>query len=230
VRPDEGAGLEAILAWAMAEHAGRLAFATSLGAEDQVILDAAVRLHRGARLALPRIFVLDTGRLHEETHDLLAATQVRYGVDIEIYFPEAALVEELVRERGPNGFRASIDARRACCDVRKVRQLDRALAGAEAWITGLRREQSEGRGRVRVYQNDALHGNILKLAPLAGWTWGDVLARAAANDVPISPLHARGFPSIGCAPCTRAIAPGEDLRAGRFWWEAEGHKECGIHE
>lgn len=229
VRPGPQARVSEVLAWSMTAFSGRLALATSLSAEDQVLLAEAVRLRDTEGSTLPSVFFLDTGRLHEETHALLARTIERYGVTIDVLFPDAALVEDLVRRQGPNGFRSSVEARKACCGVRKVAQLSRALAGKAAWITGLRREQSTTRTDVRVFENDGLHGGILKINPLADWSWTDVLSRARSLEAPLSPLHDAGFPSIGCAPCTRAIEPGEDPRAGRFWWEAPEHKECGLH-
>lgn len=201
---------------------GRVAFSTSLGQEDQVITDAIWR----ADLPI-RVFTLDTGRLFEETYDLLDATRTTYGKPVEVYFPDTAEVEAFVTERGPFSFRQSVPERKACCDLRKVRPLTRALAGVGVWITGLRREQSANRVGMRVVEWDEGYG-LLKLNPLIDWTTDAMLDYLTAHDVPQNALHARGFISIGCAPCTRAIAPGEDPRAGRWWWETS-KKECGLH-
>lgn len=202
---------------------GRVTFSTSLGIEDQAVLHA-------ISLAAPRfdVFTLDTGRHFPETLDTLEASQFRYGNKIRVVFPDAADVEELVARDGINGFKYDIDNRKACCDVRKVRPLNKALTGASGWITGLRRDQSEGRAAVPFAIWDEAH-KLIKLNPIADWTLEQVEAYVTANDVPINALHAQGFPSIGCQPCTRAIRPGEDIRAGRWWWENEDGKECGLH-
>ncbi|WP_396624797.1 phosphoadenylyl-sulfate reductase [Luteitalea sp.] len=203
-------------------YPGAVAFSTSLGQEDQVITDA-IWTHD-----LPiRIFTLDTGRLFEETHALIDATRERYGRSIEVFFPDAPEVEVFVRDRGHNSFRASVDDRKACCELRKVKPLARALQGVRVWITGLRREQSANRQGMRVLEWDEGYG-LLKLNPLIDWSLDEVVAYLDEHDVPDNPLHAQGFVSIGCAPCTRAIAPGEDPRAGRWWWESS-KKECGLH-
>ncbi|MGL4395097.1 MAG: phosphoadenylyl-sulfate reductase [Hyphomicrobium sp.] len=202
---------------------GRIAFSTSLGVEDQAVLDAIA----SAEVKFD-VFTLDTGRHFPETLDTLFDSQARYGVPIRVLFPEAGDVETLVAEDGIYGFRYSIDARKACCDVRKVRPLNKALAGAAAWITGLRREQSQGRADVpfAIYDPEQ---RLIKVNPLADWTLARLDGYIAANKVPVNALHAKGFPSIGCQPCTRAIAPGEDIRAGRWWWENDNGKECGLH-
>ncbi len=228
-RPKEGAPLRDVVRWSMESFGPSLALATSLGAEDMVLLHEVAHLRREHGLATPHIFFLDTGRLHEETYALLAEAQAHYGLPIEVYFPSAPLVESLVRQQGPLGFRASIEARKACCDVRKVQQLGRALAGRRAWVTGLRRDQAVTRGSLATFENDAAHGDIVKIAPLAGWSEAQVLEYARDHQVPLNPLHAQGFRSIGCAPCTRAIGPDDDVRAGRFYWESPEHKECGLH-
>jgi phosphoadenosine phosphosulfate reductase len=176
-----------------------------------------------------RVFALDTGRLHPETYEVMEEVRRRYGVRIESYFPERESVEALVREKGLFSFRLSVAERKECCAIRKVEPLRRALQGRAAWVTGLRREQSVTRADVEVLEMDEAHGGIAKLNPLAAWSEAQVWEYARAHRVPTNVLHARGFPSIGCAPCTRAIAPGEDPRAGRWWWEAPEHKECGLH-
>src|SRR5262245_27394581 len=219
----EAASLEARIAEVLEAARGRVAFSTSLGLEDQAILHAAA-----AAAPCIDIFTLDTGRLFPETLETLDLSEKRYGVRIRVVAPDASDVEALLGRDGVFGFRLSIEARKACCDVRKVRPLRRALAGASAWITGLRRGQAVGRAAVPFAAWDAEHG-LIKFNPIADWTMEHLEAYIAANDVPVNPLHARGFASIGCQPCTRALKPGEDLRAGRWWWEQENGKECGLH-
>ena len=203
---------------------GRMAFSTSLGIEDQVILHAIA-----ATRAPVDVFTLDTGRHFPETLETLQASENRYGLRIRVLAPDAGELEALVARDGLFGFRTSVDSRKACCEVRKVRPLQRALAGAAGWVTGLRRGQSAGRGEVAFAEWDASL-SLVKINPLADWSLERVEAYVAANDVPINALHARGFPSIGCQPCTRAIRPGEHIRAGRWWWEQEDGKECGLHK
>lgn len=203
---------------------GRIAFSTSLGIEDQALLHAIAEADVGID-----VFTLDTGRLFPETIDTLAESTARYRLPIRVLAPEAADVEALVARDGVLGFRASIEARKACCEVRKVRPLARALAGAGGWITGLRRAQSQGRAEVPLASWDGAQG-LVKLNPIADWNLDHVEAYVARHHVPVNALHARGFPSIGCQPCTRAIRRGEDIRAGRWWWENEDGKECGLHK
>jgi phosphoadenosine phosphosulfate reductase len=202
---------------------GRVTFSTSLGIEDQAVLNAIAA--SGAKID---VFTLDTGRHFPETLDTLEASENRYGLNIRVMFPDAREVEELVARDGIYGFRLAVENRKSCCDVRKVRPLKRALEGAKGWVTGLRREQSVGRSHVPFASWDAENA-LYKLNPIADWSLEQLEAYIAANNVPINPLHARGFPSIGCQPCTRAIKPGEDIRAGRWWWENEDGKECGLH-
>lgn len=218
-----GKSAEDILAWAAQAFAGEVAFASSLGLEDQVITDMICR----RKLAIP-IFTLDTGRLFNETYELIARSEERYGIRIGIYFPEREDVEKLVSERGVNGFYDSVANRRECCRVRKLVPLRRALHGLGGWICGLRREQSDGRGEVGGVEWDAGNG-LVKINPLVDWSFARVRAYVAANCVPYSPLQDQGYASVGCACCTRAIGPGEPFRAGRWWWEDEEHKECGLH-
>lgn len=203
--------------------AGRITFSTSLGLEDQAVLHAIAATGRSFD-----VFTLDTGRHFPETLETLETSELRYGLKIRVVFPEAKDVELLVARDGIMGFRQSIEARKACCDVRKVRPLNKALAGAAAWITGLRRDQSAGRAHVPFAVWDGEH-KLVKLNPIADWSLETLEAYIAENSVPVNPLHAQGFPSIGCQPCTRAIRPGEDIRAGRWWWENEDGKECGLH-
>lgn len=216
---------EAILRWALARFHPRVAFAASFGAEDVVVIDMLAKLNPNAR-----VFTLDTGRLPYETYALMEAIRERYGLAVEVCFPNAQAVEAMVRERGVNLFYGSVENRKFCCGVRKVEPLGRALAGLDAWITGLRRDQAATRTGVRKVEVDAEHGGITKVNPLADWTWERVWAYIRAHDVPYNALHDRGYPSIGCAPCTRAVGPGEDPRAGRWWWEQDPvAKECGLH-
>ena len=223
-RRSDGAPAEAILEAALGAFHPDLAFACSLGLEDVVLLDLIA-----GREPRPRIFFLDTGRLNQETYDTLAALRARYGLPIEVYCPRREAVEALVAAKGPNSFYESLENRLECCRIRKVEPLGRALAGASAWLTGLRREQAPGRGGLRAFQWDEGNGGLVKVSPLVHWTLEDVWARVRARNLPYNPLHDRGYPSIGCAPCTRAVRPGEDVRSGRWWWEAPEHKECGLH-
>ncbi|HTV00691.1 MAG TPA: phosphoadenylyl-sulfate reductase [Luteitalea sp.] len=201
---------------------GRAAFSTSLGQEDQVITDVIWRLD------LPiRIFTLDTGRLFDETYALIDATEEKYGKRMDVYFPDTGEVEALVSRKGMHSFRNSVPDRKECCDIRKVHPLRRALRDVDVWITGLRREQSANRQTMQVVEWDEGY-QLFKSNPLIDWTAGQMLEHLATHGVPDNPLHRRGFISIGCAPCTRAIAPGEDPRAGRWWWETS-KKECGLH-
>jgi phosphoadenosine phosphosulfate reductase len=202
---------------------GRVAFSTSLGIEDQAVLDAIA----GAKVKFD-VFTLDTGRHFPETLETLQESELRYGTRIRVVAPDATEVEELVARDGIFGFRLAVENRKACCDIRKVRPLRRALAGADGWITGLRREQSAGRAAVPFATWDAEH-QLVKINPIADWTLARLESYIDEHNVPVNPLHAKGFPSIGCQPCTRAIKPGEDIRAGRWWWENEDGKECGLH-
>ena len=197
--------------------------ASSLGAEDMVLLDLIAR--EGLDIG---VFTLDTGRLPQETYDLLQLARARYPVPIAVFAPESADVEAYVAAHGPNGFYDSVALRQECCALRKVKPLKRALAGKRAWITGLRRAQSAGRSAAAFKEWDAEH-KLQKFNPLADWSDEEVWHYVKAQDVPVNALHAKGYPSIGCAPCTRAIAPGEDARAGRWWWENPEFNECGLH-
>ena len=198
-------------------------FSTSLGLEDQAVLHAIA-----ATRSPIEVFMLDTGRHFPETLETIEASVQRYGIAIRVIAPAALDVEALVARDGINGFRRAVEARKACCDVRKVRPLRRALAGAAGWITGLRREQSQGRTDVPFATFDSDFG-VIKVNPIADWPLARLEAYIATHDIPVNALHARGFPSIGCQPCTRAIEPGEDIRAGRWWWENADGKECGLH-
>lgn len=211
------------LAGIVAQAAGPVVFTTSFGLEDQVLT------HAIATARLPVTFAtLDTGRLFPEVYALWQETEERYGILIRPYYPRHDAVELFVRQNGINGFYGSRDARKSCCDIRKVEPLGRALAGASIWLTGLRADQSAARGGVRLAEADAARG-LVKASPLIDWTRERALAFAQQNGVPINPLHAQGFVSIGCQPCTRAVRPGEPERAGRWWWEDDAAKECGLH-
>jgi phosphoadenosine phosphosulfate reductase len=224
----ESDSLSETLTAALSTFGERLRIACSFGVEDMVIVHEADRVGRSLGI-VPRVFMLDTGRLHQETFDLVERARERYRIDLDIFFPDAVAVERLVQRQGVNGFYASVEARRECCRVRKVDPLERALSGASAWVTGLRREQSDGRRDTLRVDRDASHGGILKLAPLADWTSTRIWAFVREENVPVHALHARGYPSIGCAPCTRAVADGQDMRGGRWWWENDEQKECGLH-
>lgn len=213
-----------IIRWALETFTERVSLASSFGAEDMVLVDILAGLSKS-----PRIFVLDTGRLHQETYDVISRARSKYGIEFEFYFPQAEAVEQLLRAKGPNSFYDSVENRKKCCFVRKVEPLGRALSTVDAWITGLRRGQSITRTELDIFEIDESHGGILKINPLLGWSEEDVWNYIRSNDVPYNALHERGFPSIGCEPCTRAIQTGEDLRAGRWWWESPEHKECGLH-
>lgn len=213
------------LATARAEIPGRLVFTTSFGLEDQLLTHLIVEAGLEREIAFA---TLETGRLFPEVHDLWAETERRYGIAIRAFLPDAQAVEAMVAEQGINGFRASPEARKRCCQLRKLVPLDRALAGASGWITGLRAEQSQARAAVALFEADPQR-SLTKINPLYDLGREEALAAANMLGVPLNPLHARGFVSIGCAPCTRAIAPGEPERAGRWWWEQDAAKECGLH-
>jgi phosphoadenosine phosphosulfate reductase len=207
----------------VAAHHAPAAFASSFGAEDMVLTDLI------AKHALPiEIVTLDTGRLPGETYALIDRVREHYRLPIAVYYPDAETLESYVRANGINAFYRSVELRERCCAIRKTEPLKRALAGKGAWITGLRRAQSPTRRELAVEEFDAAHG-LPKFNPLAEWSEDDVWSYLHAHRVPTNPLHDRGYPSIGCAPCTRAIEPGEDIRAGRWWWEHPEHKECGLH-
>lgn len=199
------------------------ALANSLGAEDMVLTDLIVR-----HAPSIGVFTLDTGRLHEETYRLMQTVADHYDIRLQVFFPEAKAVEEFVNANGINGFYKSVELRKTCCQIRKVEPLKRALKGKAAWITGLRRAQSVTRHDLPESEFDADHG-IEKFNPLAAWSEAEVWAYLRAYGVPYNELHDGGFPSIGCEPCTRALTPGEDIRAGRWWWEDPDNRECGLH-
>lgn len=208
----------------MDEHGSRVAISTSFQAEGMVIIDLARRISSDVR-----VFTIDTGRLPQETYTLIDQVRARYGIEVEVFFPAAERVEAMTRRHGLNLFVNDPALRLLCCHVRKVEPLERALSGLDAWITGLRRTQGVTRAGVGKVEADDAHGGILKINPIADWSSEDVWSYIREHDVPTNELYAKGYTSIGCAPCTRAIEPGEDDRAGRWWWEAPEDKECGIH-
>jgi phosphoadenosine phosphosulfate reductase len=216
------AAATALLQQAAAEHGGSIVQATSLGVEDMVITDLLARLKLPVALA-----TLDTGKLHAETLALIPLIEARYGLVVERFRPQAEAVLHFVRDHGERAMFQSVDLRKACCGLRKLEPLARLLAGRSAWVTGLRREQSDARGEVAFSEPDA-QGRT-KFSPLADWTLADVWHYIERFDVPYNALHDQFFPSIGCEPCTRAVALGEDFRAGRWWWEQDNAKECGLH-
>lgn len=210
------------LRW-VADHFGKAKFASSFGEEDQVI----TQLIESQQMNIG-IFTLDTGRLFQETYDLIDLTRTNYKISIDILFPDAMEVEKFVKDNGINGFYHSVENRKECCAIRKVHPLNRALAGADIWITGLRKSQSANRQLMQKVEWSP-EFNLIKYNPLFDWSDEDLRQYIDLHNVPVNTLHKKGFASIGCAPCTRAIAPGEDLRAGRWWWEGTA-KECGLHE
>ena len=215
--------IEETLAFLANEYKDKVVFSTSFGQEDQVITALI------AKNDLPiTIFTLDTGRLFQETYDVFHKTLKKYKKEIKVCFPEAAAVEKLLEAKGPNSFYESVENRKECCFIRKVAPLTKALKGNAIWITGLRAEQSENRNDLAVFEYDEKF-EIIKFNPLLKWTLNEVEEYLDKNNVPQNALHKQGFVSIGCAPCTRAITPGEDIRAGRWWWESS-HKECGLHQ
>jgi phosphoadenosine phosphosulfate reductase len=218
-----GMTAEEILQKALSTFGKKVTFACSLGAEDQVITYFLSKIDKSAN-----IFTLDTGRVFPETYDLLHRTVNRYGLEIKSYYPDTDQVEEMVNSKGINLFYESIENRKLCCHVRKIVPLRRALKGMDAWITGLRREQSVTRTDLKIIEWDDANG-LIKINPLLDWTEKQVWDFIETNNIPYNKLHDQGFPSIGCQPCTRAIQKGEDLRAGRWWWEMPDSKECGLH-
>ena len=220
----KGFSAEQVIALAYREFGDRLTFASSLGEEDQVLTDMILT-------TAPAIqnFTLDTGRLFPESYELLAKTQKKYSLKFKVFYPDTKAVEEMVEKHGINLFYESVENRKLCCGIRKVEPLKRALADVDAWICGLRQGQSAARGSVAIFEWDAVNGKI-KINPLAHWTRDDLQKYIKKHAVDVNPLHTKGFVSIGCSCCTRAIKPGEDIRAGRWWWETPEQKECGLHE
>lgn len=214
-----------ILSWGLKNFGDKIALSCSFGApEGMALLDMVHRVDPAAR-----VFTLDTGRVHQATYDLIDRIRQRYDMQVEVLFPRAEDVEDMTRRKGLNLFYESVENRQICCRIRKVEPLNRYLAGLDAWVTGLRRDQNVTRSDTPKLEIDRVHGGMIKLNPIADWTRDQVMAYIRAHDVPINRLHEEGYPSVGCAPCTRAIRPGEDVRAGRWWWENAESKECGIH-
>ncbi|MEO9321386.1 MAG: phosphoadenylyl-sulfate reductase [Nitrososphaera sp.] len=221
----ESATAEDVIAWSLETFSPKISFASSFGAEDVAIIDMMCKADKQKT----RVFTLETGRLNQETYDLIDDVRARYGIQVEVFFPDQKQVEEMVRMKGMNLMYESVENRKFCCNVRKVIPLNRALAGLDAWITGIRRDQVSTRAAARKVESDPVHNGIIKVNPLADWTSSMVWDYIKKNDIPYNKLHEKGYPSIGCEPCTRPVVPGEDERAGRWWWENAAHKECGLH-
>ena len=214
-----------ILKWSIENFGTKIALASSFGAEDVVIIDIMVKIDKNKT----KIVTLDTGRLNQETYDVMDEIRKKYGISIESYFPNSEQVEEMVHKKGFNLMYESIENRKFCCEIRKVNPLNRALASLDGWITGLRREQAVTRLNIKKIEIDPTHNDILKINPIADWSEEMVWEYIKENQVPYNKLHDMGFPSIGCEPCTRAISKGENRRSGRWWWEESSEKECGLH-
>lgn len=221
----DSASPQEIVAWALQRFgARRTAVVTGLQAEGVAVADMAVQIAPDVR-----VVTIDTGRLPAESYEYIDTLRARWGRDIEVIHPDAALLSEYTTANGVNAFYTSVQLRLDCCHIRKVEPLERALRDADAWMTGLRRSQTERRGTTPVVERDVAHGDIVKVNPVAAWSEDEVIAYLEERGVPRHPLYAQGYRSIGCAPCTRAVAPGEHPRAGRWWWENGIEKECGIH-
>ena len=212
-----------IIHFISSNYADRTVFSTSFGIEDQVLIHLLAQVNSKIN-----IFTLDTGRLFPETYYVWNRTLERYGLAIQSYSPNTAEVERLVTDKGPSSFYESVENRKECCFIRKIEPLSRAIKGYDIWITGIRADQSPNREEMEYIEWDA-HNNILKIHPLFHWNLTDVEEFLKVNNIPYNPLHDKGFPSIGCQPCTRAVQPGESFRAGRWWWEDQSKKECGLH-
>ena len=219
----QGKPAEEIIRWAGETFGPGIRLASSFGAEDVVVIDMIARVAPQIK-----VLTLDTGRLHDETYEAMERIRERYGIEIETMFPEREAVQRLVQAKGFYSFRESVENRRECCGIRKVEPLRRGLAGLKAWMTGLRRDQAVTRSDTAAVEWDEGNG-LMKVNPLVEWTNDQVWEYIRAHNVPYNRLHDQGFPSIGCAPCTRAVQPGEDIRAGRWWWELPDSKECGLH-
>jgi phosphoadenosine phosphosulfate reductase len=217
------ASAEEVLRHFLTRFAGRIALSSSLSLEDQMLTDMIARLDPATR-----VFTLDTGRLFPETYRLIDRTNKRYGITIDLFFPDHTRVEEMVRKEGINLFYDSVEKRKRCCQVRKLEPLRRAFRGLEAWICGLRREQSVTRQEMQLVEWDEVN-QLVKINPLIDWSEEAVRTYIVEHNVPYNKLHDEGYSSIGCEPCTRAVEPGDDPRAGRWWWESPLHKECGLH-
>lgn len=224
-REFEGKSPQAVLEWALEKFHPRLALSSSFGVEDVALIDMMWRIDPSSR-----VFTLETLRLHTETYTVIDQIKMRYGVDVEAYYPDMDQVAGMVKEHGFNLFYKSEEFRKLCCGIRKMEPLGRALGELDAWVSGLRRDQAVTRVDIGKVELDAAHGNRIKINPLAEWSSDRVWAYVHENKVPYNELHDNGFPSIGCAPCTRPVSPDEDPRAGRWWWESDPNsKECGLH-
>lgn len=212
------------LKWASDNLHPRIAKASSFGAEDAAITDMMIKVNPEFRF-----FTLDTGRLPQATYDIMDDIRKKYGIKFEVLFPDTLEVQQMVRNKGMNLFYDSVENRKLCCEIRKVHPTNKMLKTLDGWITGLRRDQTSNRNEAKMFEIDTQHDDILKINPIINWTWDQVWKYIKENNVPYNKLLDKGYPSIGCEPCTRAIKDGEDLRAGRWWWENEGHKECGLH-
>lgn len=221
----ENKSAQEVLKWALDTFETRVALASSFGAEDVAVIDMMVKVDKNRT----RVFTLETGRLNQETYDVMDAIRARYGIQIEAFFPDQKEVEDMIRSKGMNLMYESVENRKLCCEIRKVHSLNRALSNLDGWITGLRKDQVATRSTTKKIEIDAVHGGILKLNPIADWSSDMVWDYIRKNNIPYNALHDKGFPSIGCEPCTRAVQPGEDPRAGRWWWENAAAKECGLH-
>ena len=213
-----------VLKWSLDNLHPKIAMASSFGAEDVVVIDMMMKINPKAR-----IFTLDTGRLNQETYDVMDEIRKKYDVNIEVMFPDQNEVEQMVRVNGLNLFYHSVGNRKLCCGIRKVHPLNRILSTLDGWITGLRADQTEVRLNANKIEFDEQHNDIIKVNPIIEWTWDQTWDYIKKNNIPYNKLHDNGFPSIGCEPCTRAIKTGEPLRAGRWWWESDSQKECGLH-
>jgi thioredoxin-dependent adenylylsulfate APS reductase len=221
----DSASAEEVLGWALDEFHPNIAISSSFQAESMVILDLATKIRRDVR-----IFTIDTGRLPQETHTLIDEVRHRYDIKVDVISPDHARVQAMVRQHGMNLFQRHQTLRMLCCHIRKVEPLRRALSGLDGWITGLRRDQATTRADVGKVEIDDTHGGIVKVNPIADWTKDQVWEYIRGKKLPYSELYNQGYTSIGCAPCTRAVSPGEDERAGRWWWENSEFKECGLHK
>lgn len=217
-------GTEDVLKWAFENLHPKLAKASSFGAEDSVLIDIMTGINPDARF-----FTLDTGRLNPQTYDIMSTLEKKYNIRFDVQFPDASEVQDMVRQKGINLFYDSVENRQLCCRIRKVNPLKKILATLDGWVTGIRRDQTSIRKDASYLEIDQKYNGIVKVNPLLDWSWDDVQEHIKRHNIPYHPLLDQGFPSIGCAPCTRAIKDGEDLRAGRWWWESDQHKECGLH-
>jgi len=215
---------EEAIQWVSDNLHPKVAKASSFGAEDAVIMDIMLKINPKFRF-----FTLDTGRLPQETYDIMDIVRKKYNISIEVLFPDSKEVEDMVREKGVNLFYESVENRELCCEIRKVHPMNKMLSTLDGWIAGLRRDQTKNRESAKIFQLDKKHGGILKINPIINWSWDQVQEYIKNNNLPYNSLLDKGYPSIGCEPCSRAIKPGEDLRAGRWWWEQDGNKECGLH-